>query len=342
LEIGIYSFADITPDWRTKRAISVEQRFAEIVAAAKLADEVGIDVFGMGEHHRLDIAVSATPVVLAAIAATTKRIRLTSAVTILSTADPVKVFEDFATVDVLSGGRAEVIAGRGVFVESFPLFGFDLADYDALFTEKLDLLLKLNAGPRVTWEGRFRTRLADAEISPRPVQAELPVWVGIGGNPESAKMAAERGLPLALANITRPPAEFRDLIAGYRQAGAVAGYDATTLKVSLASHLHVAEESQAARDDFYPYYSNYFRLHAPKVNYAREVPRDEYDRRAVPGGPLFVGSPQEIIDKLMVGRELFGHQRFLAHMDIGGQPFAMVAKAIELLGTKVLPAVRAI
>ena len=340
MEIGVYTFADITPDPRTGRAIGVPQRISEVLAAAKLAEEAGLDVFGVGEHHRLDLAVSAPAVVMAAIAGATKRIRLTSAVTILSTADPVHVFEDFATVDVVSGGRAEIIVGRGAFVESFPLFGFDLADYDALFAEKLELLLKLNAAPRVTWEGRFRPPLADAEISPRPLQTELPIWAGTGGNRESAANAARLGLPLTLANITLPPAQLAPQVAEYKRIGAEAGHDPARLRVSLAGHMHIEEDSQAAHEYFYPHYSAYFLHHAPKQNYAREISREEYDKRAGTEGPLFVGSPQQIVDKMLWERRLFGHQRYLAQVDIGGLPYAAVAKTIELLGAKVAPVLR--
>ncbi|MGH6922676.1 MAG: LLM class flavin-dependent oxidoreductase [Propylenella sp.] len=340
MEIGVYTFADITPDPNTGRAIDVPQRMREVLAAAKLAEDVGLDVFGVGEHHRLDLAISAPDVVMAAIAGATKRIRLTSAVTILSTADPVHVFEDFATVDVVSGGRAEIIVGRGAFIESFPLFGFDLADYDALFAEKLELLLKLNAAPRVTWQGRFRPKLDDAEISPRPLQKELPIWAGTGGNPESAANAARLGLPMTLANITLPPEKLAPQVADYKRIGAEAGHEPGRLRVGLAGHMHIQEDSRAAREDFFPYYSAYFLHHAPKTNYAREIPREEYDRRAAPDGPLFVGSPQEIVDKMLWERELFGHQRYLAQVDIGGQPYAAVARTLELLGGKVAPVLR--
>lgn len=340
MEIGVYTFADITPDWRSGRAIGVADRLREVLAAAKLAEDVGLDVFGVGEHHRLDLAISAPDVVMAAIAGATSRIRLTSAVTILSTADPVHVFEDFATVDVVSGGRAEIIVGRGAFVESFPLFGFDLADYDALFAEKLDLLIKLNAGPRITWEGRFRPPLADAEISPRPIQPELPIWAGTGGNPESAANAGRLGLPMTLANISLPPAELAPQVADYRRVGVEAGHDPARLRVGLAGHMHIEENSQEARDSFYPHYAAYFRHHAPRRNYAHDIPREAFDKRAAADGPLFVGSPQEIVDKMLWERELFGHQRYLAQVDIGGLPYASVAKTIELLGGKVLPVLK--
>ena len=339
-EFGLYSFGELTPDPQTGIAISVQQRMAEILAAARLADAAGFDVFAIGEHHRLDMSISATPVVLAAIAAATKNIRLASAVTILSTADPVKVFEDFATVDLISGGRAELIVGRGVFTESFPLFGFDLADYDALFAEKLELLMMLNSAEHVTWQGRFRAPLDDAAISPRPVQNRLPIWIGTGGTPGSVERAGALGLPLALANISVPPAKLAPLAEVYRGAGIKAGHDAAELKLSIATHLHVAEDSQHALDTFYLYYAGYFRNHAATQYRAREITRADYDALASPQGALFVGSPQQIVDKILYERELFGHQRFLMQIDIGGLPFAEVARVIELFATKIAPVVR--
>jgi len=317
MEFGLYTFGDITPDPQTGRAAGVAQRYREIVAAAKLADEAGFAIFGIGEHHRLDVAISSPAVVMAAIAGLTKRIRLTSAVTVLSTLDPVRVFQDFATVDLLSGGRAEIIAGRGAYLESFPLFGADMDAYDALFAEKLDLLLKLGHGERVTWEGRFRPPLREAEISPRPVD-KLPVWLGVGGTAESARRAAARGLPIVLANISQPPANFADQIADYRRRHAEAGHDAKTRRVAVATHLYVASDSQAARDEFYPYYRAYFSSHAARPYAARDVPRDVFETRAAAHGPIFVGSPQEIIDKLGYERALFGHDRFLAQLDLVG------------------------
>ena len=338
MELGIYTFGDITPDPNTGRTISIRQRYAEILAAAKLADEAGLDVFGVGEHHRLDIPISSPAAIMAAIAGATKRIRLTSAVTILSTLDPVRVFQDFATVDLLSGGRAEVIAGRGAFIESFALFGDDIADYDALFAEKLDLLLKLNEGERVTWRGRFRAPLSNSEISPRAV-GKLPIWLGVGGNPESALRAGDLGLPLILANITQPPANFAGQSAAYRQRHAERRHPSTP-KVAIATHVHVAKDSQTALREFYPHYSAYFREHAPRADLMGEISRDVYEKRAGAAGPILVGSPQQIIDKLIYRRELFAHDRFLGQVDIGGLPYAKVAKSIELLATQVLPAMR--
>jgi alkanesulfonate monooxygenase SsuD/methylene tetrahydromethanopterin reductase-like flavin-dependent oxidoreductase (luciferase family) len=258
---------------------------------------------------------------------------------VLSTLDPVRVFQDFATVDLLSGGRAEIIAGRGAFIESFPLFGHDMADYDALFVEKLDLLLNLNENERVTWQGRFRPPLTNAEVSPRPA-GKLPIWLGVGGNPDSALRAGELGLPMILANISQPPANFAGQIAAYRQRHTERGHDAATRKIAVATHLHVAPDSQTALEEFYPYYNAYFSEHAPRPDFARTVPRSVYEQRAAAMGPIFVGSPQQIIDKLMYERELFGHDRFLGQIDIGGLPYAKVARSIELLARDVLPAIR--
>jgi alkanesulfonate monooxygenase SsuD/methylene tetrahydromethanopterin reductase-like flavin-dependent oxidoreductase (luciferase family) len=339
MELGIYTFGDITGDPNTGRAISVSQRFAEILAAAKLADEAGLDVFGVGEHHRLDLPISSPAAILAAIASGTSRIRLTSAVTILSTLDPVRVFQDFATVDLLSGGRTEIIAGRGAFTESFALFGQDIADYDATFAEKLDLLLTLNESERVTWQGCFRPPLDNSEISPRPF-GTLPIWLGVGGTLQSALRAGDLGLPLCLANIFRPPASLADQIAAYRQRHGERGHDVCKRKVAVATHVHIAKDSQTAVDEFYPHYRAYLREHAPRPDLAGEIPRDIYENRVKATGPILVGSPAQIIDKLAYEHELFNFDRFLCQVDIGGLPYMKVASSIELLATEVLPWMR--
>jgi alkanesulfonate monooxygenase SsuD/methylene tetrahydromethanopterin reductase-like flavin-dependent oxidoreductase (luciferase family) len=338
-ELGLFTFGDLMPDTQAGKAVSAQQRMAEIVAAAKLADAAGLDVFAVGEHHRLDMVVSATPVVLAAIAAVTERIRLASAVTILSTADPVVVFEDFASVDLISGGRAEIIAGRGIFTESFPLFGYEVAQSDDLFAEKLALLMQLNAAERVTWQGRFRTALKDAPIAPRPVQSRLPIWIGSGGTKNSIERAGALGLPLALANISMPPAKLAPLADLYRRSGTEAGH-AGALKISIGTHMYIGENSQDALNAFYPHYAGYFFTHTPSQWPAQEVSRADFEGRAAPHGPIFVGSPQQIIDKIMYERELFGHQRFMGQIDMGGLPFAQVARVIEMFAIKVAPVVR--
>jgi len=340
MELGLYTFGEMTPHWTNGKRVSAHQRLQEIIAAAKLADKLGFDVFALGEHHRLDFAIAATPVVLGAIAQATQSTRLASAVTILTTADPVKVFEDFATVDLLSGGRCEVIAGRGVFTESFPLFGYEVADSERLFAEKIDLLLRLNAAERVSWQGQYRSPLRDAPIPPRPVQPQLPIWVGTGGTPDSIVRAGQLGLPLALANISVPPARFVPLIDLYRTTGTQAGHSASALKVGVASHLHVAKNSQDAMATFYPYYAGYFRNHTPAHFTAREISRSDYEQLASPEGALFVGSPQQIIDKILHEYRLFHHQRFIAQIDIGGLPYEKVAEVIDLFATEVAPVVR--
>jgi len=340
MELGLYTFGDITPDPHSGKAIGVPQRYAEILAAARLADEAGLDVFGVGEHHRMDIAISSPAVVMAAIGGMTKRIRLASAVTILSTLDPVRVFEDFSTLDLTSNGRAEIIAGRGAFIESFSTFGYDFANYDPLFAEHLDLLLKLSKSERVTWSGRFRSPLDNAQISPRPFNGAFPVWIGVGGTLASAERAGRLGLPLSLANISQPPAKLAPQVDAYRERAIEEGHDVSALRVAVAGHLHVDKNSQTARDRFYPYLSAYFRAHAPDSNYSPDVSRETFDARAAPTGSMFVGSPQEIIDKVMYERTLFRHDRFIAQIDIGGMPYSEVARMIELLASDVLPVLR--
>lgn len=337
MEIGIYTFGDLPADARGPQA--AQQRLKEIVAAAKLADEAGLHVFGVGEHHRSDYAVSAHTVVLGAIAAVTRNIRLTSAVTILSSADPVRVFEDFATLDLLSNGRAELMAGRGAFTESFPLFGFELQDYEALYNEKLELLLQLRANANITWQGQFRPALDGIEVAPRPLGNKLPIWIGAGGTPQSAVRAGQAGLPLNLANIGGEPARFKPFIDLYRKTGLAAGYAMDDLKVAISGHLHVQMDSQRAREEFFPHYTHYMRHNLPQRDVGWAISKSDYAQLASPRGSLFVGSPQEIADKILYEHELFGHQRFLAQIDIGGLPFAKVAQVIELLAGDVLPMV---
>ncbi len=327
MELGLYTFGDLPLGGRSGDAGC--KRLAEVVAAAKLADQAGLSVFGVGEHHRSDYAISAPAVVLGAIAAVTRDIRLTTAVTILSSADPVRVFEDHATVDLLSSGRAELTVGRGAFMESFPLFGHALDDYEALYDEKLGLLLDLFRTERVTWQGRFRPALHKAEIAPRPV-----------GTPASAVRASRAGLPMNLANIGGEPARFAPFIELYRRSGIAAGHDPSHLKVGISSHLHVAKDAQRAREDFYPHYARYMGHNLPNRDQGWQVSRDDFEALASPRGALFVGSPQQIVDKILYEHELFGHQRFMAQIDIGGLPFSKVATTIELLAAEVLPAVQ--
>ena len=296
-------------------------------------------MFGIGEHHRPDFVSSAPAVVLAAAAARTKRIRLTSAVTVLSSDDPVRVFQEFSTLDLLSGGRAEIMAGRGSFIESFPLFGYDLNDYDSLFDEKLRLLIELREKERVTWSGRHRSALAGQGIYPRPVQNPLPIWVAVGGTPESVVRAGTLGLPLALAIIGGLPERFAPLVRLYRQAAAEGGHDPATLPVSINSHGFIGDDSQQAADDYYPTFAQMMN----KIGRERGWPpitRQQFDHSRTLRGSDFIGSPTEIVDKILFQHTLFGHQRLLLQLGVGTIPHARVMRAIELLGTRVAPAVR--
>jgi probable oxidoreductase, LLM family len=339
MEIGVYTFAETTPDPQTGRTISSAQRLRDLMEEIELADQVGLDVFGVGEHHRPDFAVSAPAVVLAAAAERTKRIRLTSAVTVLSSDDPVRVFQDFATLDLLSNGRAEIMAGRGSFIESFPLFGYDLGDYDELFAEKLELLLTLRDSERVTWSGRHRPPLRNLGVYPRPVQIPLPVWIAVGGTPASVIRAAQLKLPLALAIIGGAPEQFVPLIDLYREAGERAGHQPSDLRVGINSHAFIADDSHQAADTFFPSYAGAM----TRIGRERGWPpttRRHFDASRSPRGALLVGDPQEVTDKILYEHELFHHDRFLAQFTVGSVAHDKVMRSIELLGTKVAPAVR--
>lgn len=337
-ELGLFTFGELTRDRATGDLLPAARRLREFVDLAVLADRTGLDVFGVGEHHRPDFAIASPPVVLAAIAQATERIRLTSTVTVLSTADPVKVFEDFATVDLLSGGRAEITAGRGAYVESFPLFGYRLEDYDDLFEEKLDLLLALDTSAEVSWQGRFRPTLDHIGVYPRPAQDRLPVWIAVGGTPASVQRAGRLGLPMYLAILGQPD-RFVPLADLYRRTAASYGHDPAGLTLGVTSHVHVARTSQRARDEFYPYYSRYIGDNMPG---AHGVPlaREAFEVWAGPRGALFAGSPQEVVEKILWEHQLLGHRRFLAQIGLGGLPYASTAEAVELLATEVLPVVR--
>jgi len=338
MEIGIYTFADVPPSPGEGRAANAAQRLRDLLEEVELADQVGLDVFGVGEHHRPDYAVSAPAVVLAAAAARTTRIRLTSAVTVLSSDDPVRVFQDFATLDLLSGGRAEIMAGRGSFIESFPLFGYDLDDYDELFTEKLDLLLRLRESERVTWSGSLRAPLGGVGVYPRPVQNPLPLWIAVGGTPQSVVRAARLGLPMALAIIGGAPERFAPVVDLYRETARQAGHDPSALPVSINSHVFVADTSQEAADVLYPAYAEVM----TRIGRERGWPpltRQQFEVSRTLRGALAVGSPQEVIDKILFQHEIFGHQRFLAQVS-GVIPHAKMMRHIELLGTEVAPVVR--
>jgi len=338
-EIGLYSFAELTPDPHTGQKISPAQRLHDLLEEVELAEQVGLDVFALGEHHRPDFVSSAPAVILAAAAARTQSIRLSSAVTVLSSDDPVRVFESFATLDLLSQGRAEIMAGRGSFIESFPLFGYDLHDYNTLFAEKLELLLQIRAAERVTWSGKHRAALADQGVYPRPFQDPLPIWIAVGGTPESVIRAATLGLPLAIAIIGGMPEQFTSLTSLYRRTGQEAGHNPAQLGLSINSHGFLAEDSQQAIDEAFPVFAQTMN----KIGRERGWPpmtRRQFDASCTLRGANFVGSPDDVIEKILFQYELFHHQRFLLQLSVGTMPHAKVMKAIELLGTKVAPVVR--
>ena len=332
-EIGVFTFGELSPE--PGGALSdPRDRLEQLLEWARVADQAGLDVFGVGEHHRPDFAVSSPQIVLAAAARETDSIRLTSTVSVLSSADPVRLFEEFATVDLLSGGRAEITAGRGAYVESFPLFGQDLGRYDEYFDDRLDLLLTLRRRNPVTWQGTTRPPLNDAGVWPRPAQPELPVWLAVGGTPESAVRAGRLGLPMYLA-ILGAPARFRSLVELHRTAADAAGIPQP--RIGVTSHFHAAETTQAARDAFYPHYASYFATNMPRGGV---LDRDTFDAWAGQGGALFAGSPAEIVDKILWEHEMLGHSRFLAQVGLGGLDQTATLRSIELLATEVLPQVR--
>jgi probable LLM family oxidoreductase len=311
-----------------------------LMEEVRLADQLGLDVFAIGEHHREDFLISSPAIALAAAAVTTERIRLSSAVTVLSSDDPVRVFQDFAEVDLLSGGRAEIMAGRGSFIESFPLFGYDLEDYDELYAEKLELLLRIREDVHVTWAGRHRAPLDDAGVWPRPVQDQLPVWVAVGGSPQSVVRAGTLGLPLALAIIGGQPERFVGLVDLYREAASAAGHDPEQTKVAINTHAFVAATSAQADAAFAaPYLAMMNR-----IGRERGWPpsgRLEYEALRSPRGAVAAGSPEQVAEKLLFEHELFGHQRYIAQMSVGAVDHADVLRSMELFGTEVAPVVRA-
>jgi probable LLM family oxidoreductase len=336
MELGIYSFGELVRNPAGTSAATLHERFEQVLELADLAEAGGLDAISLGEHHRTDFSMSAPEIVLAAIAGRTQRLRLSSGVTVLSSQDPVRVFEQFATLDHVSNGRAEIIAGRGAFTESFPLFGYDLGDYDALFEEKLPLLVALRDQESVTWSGRFRAPLHDARVSPRPLQDPLPIWVAIGGTPASAVRAGLLGLPMMMGFFAGPE-QFVPRVGLYRRAAAQAGHDAAALRLGVSGHLYVGRTSQRARDEFHPYYSRYFQQGGAPFA-ANGFPRDAYDAWIENGLP--VGSPQQVIDAIMRRVELLGIDRFMAQIDVGNLPWAMTRESLELYMTEVAPVVK--
>ncbi len=338
MELGIGMFGDLTFDKQTNKFQPTGKKLNELIEQVKLADELGIDVFAMGEHHRPDYSVSSPEIILAALSTVTKNIKLASGVSVLSSADPVKLYQDFATVDLISGQRAEIIAGRGSFIESFPLFGYDLKDYNELFEEKLNLLLQINENETLTWEGKFRAALHEQTVYPR-AERQIPVWVAVGGTPESVVRAARLGLPIIFAIIGGMPKQFKPLIDFYKQQYIQFGHDEGKMQVGVHSHTFVADSQQELLDNYYPYYAAQMDRIGKDRGWAPYT-KMQFQGGMSPEGALFMGDSSQVIDKMLSTIEMFGLTRFIAHIDIGGPTHKDMMKTIELYGTKVLPEVR--
>ncbi|HIY64975.1 MAG TPA: LLM class flavin-dependent oxidoreductase [Candidatus Agrococcus pullicola] len=339
-EIGIMTFGEITRDPTTGRIRTPHQRARETIELAAVADEVGLDVFGMGEHHRSDFVGSAPTVMLAAAAEATKQIRLASAVTVLSSDDPVRVWEQFATIDLLSAGRAEIIAGRGSYTESFPLFGYDLADYSELFREKLDLLLRIREENPLSWTGKLRPSLANADIAPRPYGETIPIWVGVGGSSASAVSTGSLGLPLALAILFGPMNMLQDSAQLYRAAAETAGHDPASLPISMSVGGYVGSSPKQARDTMYPHFAAFMMEHNHQRGHGMALPRNAFDAGASPAGSYIVGDAEEVTDKILRFREMYDLSRIIIQIGMGSMPHRDLLAGVERLGTEVIPAIR--
>jgi alkanesulfonate monooxygenase SsuD/methylene tetrahydromethanopterin reductase-like flavin-dependent oxidoreductase (luciferase family) len=335
LEFGIYTLGDHLPNPHTGNRISAEQRIHEIIELAKLADQAGIDFFSVGESHQDYFATQAHTVVLSAIAQATKNIKIGSSATIISTSDPVRVYEDFSTIDLISRGRTEIIAGRASRVGLFELLGYDVRDYEELFEEKFELLLKLNEEEVVNWSGKFRAPLRDAKLLPRPLRGSLPIWRAVGGTPASAIKAGSSGVPMFMAHLGGPASVFKQTIDAYREAAQRNGFDPSKLPVTTAGFFYAAETTQEALKEYYPHINE-----GMKLTNGQGFPKQLWAQGADLRNIMNVGSPQQIIEKILYQHEQFGHQRYIAQMDFGGVPFEKLVKNIELIATEILPAIK--
>ena len=339
MELGITTFAETIPSPEDGTVVSHGERLRQVVEEIEVAEQVGLEVFGVGEHHRPDFASSAPAIVLATAAGRTERIRLSPAVTVLSSDDPVRVYQQFATLDLLSEGRAELLVGRGSFIESFPLFGYSLGDYEDLFAEKLDLLLDIREQERVTWSGRFRAPLDDQGVYPRSQQDPLPVWVGVGGNPASMVRAGRRGLPVALAIIGGSPERFATLAAIHRRALEESGYDPDTVPLAVHAHGYVAETTDRAAEEFYPSYATAMNRIGRERGWG-PMTQIQYRNMIGPEGSLVLGDPDTVAEKILRWREILGIERFMLHPSVGTLGHDRVLQTIELLGTEVADRIR--
>ncbi len=338
MELGISTFGEVQRDHGPGTAVNAHRRTRELLEEVKLADEVGLDVFAFGEHHRPDFVISSPEIFMAAAAAITKNIRLSSSVTVLSSADPVRIFQNFATVDLLSSGRAEIIAGRGSFIESFPLFGYHLNDYDQLFSEKLELLLNINQNEIVSWKGKFSPSIDQKGVYPRPFQPQLPVWIGIGGTPGSAKRAGKLNLPMIIAILGSAPDAFVPLVELYRDSAKKEGHDVAKLQLAISTQFHIHSDTSEAVEDFYPSYEKLMNRVGKERGWSpMSKSQFEYLRTE---GPLIVGDVNQAVDKILFLHETFKNTRYVAQLVTGFTSHEKVLKSIELYGTQVAPAVR--
>lgn len=335
LEFGLYTLGDHIPNPNTGERISAEQRIHEIIELAKLAEQAGIDFFSVGESHQEYFTTQAHSVVLAAIAQATEKLKIASSSTIISTSDPVRVYEDFATIDLISKGRTEIIAGRASRVGLFELLGYNVRDYEELFEEKFELLLKINEEEVINWSGQFRAPLNNVKVIPRPKNGSLPIWRAVGGPPASAIKAGYAGVPMMLATLGGPATSFKVSIDAYREAAERSGFDPSTLPVATAGFFYTAETTQQALSEAYPHVNTGMKL----IN-GREYPEQHFAQGTDTRNVMNIGSPQQIIEKILYQHELFGHQRYIAQMDFGGVPFEKLMKNIELIGTEILPAIK--
>ncbi|MGH0946952.1 LLM class flavin-dependent oxidoreductase [Bacillus mycoides] len=335
IEFGLYSIGDHILNPHDGSKISAEKRIHELIETAKLADEAGIDVFAVGESHQAHFTTQAHTVILGAIAQATKNIKIASSATVLSTSDPVRVYEDFATIDLISNGRAEIVAGRGSRIGGYSLLGYDVNYYEELFEEKMDLLLKINKEESVTWKGHFRTPLEHAAIIPRAKNNNMPIWRAVGGPPASAIKAGRAGVPMMLTTLGGPAVNFKVSVDAYREAAEQSGFDPATLPIATTSLFYTAENSQDALSEYYPHI-NAGMLALRGGGYPKQQFTNAVDHRDA----LMIGSPQQIIEKMLYQYELFGQQRFMAQIDFGGVPFDKIEKNIELIATEIMPAVR--
>lgn len=335
LEFGLYSIGDHIPNPLTGSRISAEQRIHELIEASKLADEAGLDVFAVGESHQTYFTTQAHTVILGAIAQATKNIKIASSATVLSTSDPVRVYEDFATLDLISKGRAEIVAGRGSRIGAYSLLGYDVRDYEELFEEKMELLMKLNAEEKVTWEGKFRAPLENATILPQPKNGHMPIWRAVGGPPASAIKAGYAGVPMMLTTLGGPAINFKTSVDAYREAAERSGFDTATLPIATTSLFYTAKNSQDALREFYPHVNS-----GMQALRGGGYPKQQFAQATDYRDALMVGSPQQIIEKILYQYELYGHQRFMAQIDFGGVPFDKIAQNIELLAAEILPSVK--